>query len=84
MTKATRAMSINAEAGLHDALRRHAFERNVSLNKLVNDILSLWVLAATDRTDPLFSPRSLPFPLPEMPTGPYPEYVESLVFTVDE
>lgn len=84
MTNPRRQMSVGVSAGLHDALRRHAFERNVSMNKLVSDVLSLWVLAATDPTDPMFSPRSMPFPLPEHPTGDYPEYVESLVFTVNE
>jgi hypothetical protein len=81
---ATPVRSFNArmDPGLHEAIRRHAFERNVSMSQLLNDIMRVWVLAATDPRDPQFSPRALPLGLPEPPHEHYPGYLDSLVFTV--
>jgi len=78
-------MAIRMSPALHEALRRHAFERGVSVARLVNDVLGIWCNAATDPSDPLFS-GPMGAKLPSMPTEEfaYPGYLDSLVFSVPD
>jgi hypothetical protein len=84
-SQALRTLTIRMPVGLHEILRRHAFERNVSANTLVSDVLTLWAYSATDPKDPIFMPRTIGVELPDMPTeeGKYAGYLDSLVWTVD-
>ncbi len=69
---------------VYHTVRRHAFERNVSINQLITDVLSLWCIAATDPTDPFFTPKAMGYPLPDHPVEQYKGYLDSLVFKIDE
>ena len=79
-----RAFNCRIDPATYEFLRRHAFERNVSLTALVNDIFRLWVIAATDTDDPRFGIPSTGYSVPEPPPERYPGYLRSLVFVQDE
>ncbi len=79
-----KALNVRLPLATHRALRLHAFERNVSLNQLMSDILSLWCLAATDPSDPAFSPARMGGESVVMPEEHYKGYRDSLVFVVEE
>ena len=51
---ANKAFQARLDDRLHELLRRHSFQRNVSINQLVSDVLTLWVLAAHEEGNPLF------------------------------
>ena len=77
-----RSYNLRLNPVLYAAIRRHAFEREVSMNEMVSDILRLWLVAATDRTDPYFTSGRLGGAFPEPPPERYPGYLEGLVFTI--
>jgi hypothetical protein len=81
---AYRAFNCRLAPTTHEFLRRHAFERNVSLTLLINDILRLWVIAATDTSDTRFGPQATGYALPEPPPDRYPGYLQSLVFMLED
>lgn len=80
--KAVRSFNLRLDTGIYEVLRRHAFERGVSLNSMLTDVLLLWCIAATDQTDPFFSPKNLGVKLPPPPEERYEGYLNSLVFTL--
>lgn len=43
---------------LYQVLRRHAFERDVSTARLINDILQFWAFIMTPSDDPMFDPAT--------------------------
>jgi hypothetical protein len=78
MPSPTKLLAIRVTPAQHEAMRRHAFERNVSMSELVRDVLVSWVLAITPPDDPLFQG---PFGrMPDPPREVYPGYLQSLGF----
>lgn len=61
-------------------LRAHAYERRISTNLLINDLLQCWVASITDETDSAFAPAQMGFRLPTLPPERYAGYVASLGF----
>lgn len=79
-----KTLNVRLPAATHRCLRLHAFERNVSLNQLMSDVLALWCLAATDPADPQFSPARMGGETVTMPEEHYDGYRDSLVFMIEE
>jgi hypothetical protein len=77
-----RNYNLRLPPSVYELIRRHAFERNRSMNALIVDVLRLWVIAATDPTDPFFAPETLGVTPAEPPEEVYPGYTESLVFVL--
>jgi len=75
LARPERSFNLRLEPTIHLAVRRRAFEREVSMNQLVADILCLWLLATPDPGDERYGP------LPQ-PQERYPGYLESLIFTM--
>jgi hypothetical protein len=73
-------LSIRLAPDLAAVLRAHAFVRNVSVNKLTNDMLALLAHLITDYAHPYFHPDTLGFPPPPYPDEPRPGYFASLGF----
>jgi hypothetical protein len=60
-------------------IERHAIERRVSVAKLVDDILGLWILTVTDTKDPVFREARIGAPLPSFESEPHEGYFKSLM-----
>ena len=73
--KAERSFNLRLDPSVHLAVRRRAFEKEVSMNQLVNDILTLWILATPDPSDSRYGPISPPKEI-------YPGYLDEILFTV--
>jgi hypothetical protein len=78
MPKPTKLLAIRCSPAQHEALRRHAFERNVTLSTLARDVLTMWVRAVTSPDDPLFHGQF--GRIPDPPDDIYPGYLEGLGF----
>lgn len=79
-----KTLNVRLPTGTHRCLRLHAFERNVSLNQLMSDVLALWCLAATDPDDPQFSAQRMGGETVAMPEEHHEGYRDSLVFMIEE
>jgi hypothetical protein len=81
-----RVLTILSPLGLVKWLKRLAFERGVSMNRMVVDLLTIFVIAAWDPNDPTLSPTRVGARLPTPPTNPANnhEYLDSLVFRLPE
>jgi hypothetical protein len=80
LERVERNYNLRLPPSVYEVIRRHAFERNISINRLLTDVLRVWCIAATDPTDPFFTPSALGTKLPEPPEEVYPGYLDSLVF----
>jgi hypothetical protein len=64
---------------LNEHLRVHAVSlRNVSVNRLINDVLTLWVLSITNLKDPRFRRQWIGVSRPTFAPEPYEGYLASL------
>jgi len=79
-----KTLNVRLPTATHRCLRLHAFERNVSLNQLMSDVLALWCLAATDPDDPQFSSVRMGGETVRTPEEQYEGYRDSLVFVIEE
>ena len=70
---------VRLNVALNEHLRVHAVAlRDVSVNRLINDVLTLWVLTVTDPNDPRFSKRWLGVDRPGFASEPHEGYLASL------
>jgi hypothetical protein len=69
---------------LYQILRRHAFERDVSTSRLINDILQFWAYISTPVDDPMFDPAVTGVPRPAPPVEIRPGYFNTLGFMDDD
>jgi hypothetical protein len=76
----TKTVKLRTTPQLWVVMRAHAYERQVSVNRLVVDILQLWASEKTDPTDPLYAPEHIGVRVPGEPHERYAGYVESLRF----
>jgi hypothetical protein len=74
------ASTVRFPPDVRAVLRAHAYQRNVTVNKLINDILTCYLIYITDFNHPYFTPRALGFPPLTPPTDVVPGYLESLGF----
>jgi hypothetical protein len=84
--EATEVLFLRIDPGLNAALRRHAWERQVSKERLCEDLLRSWVLAVTDPDDTTFSPQKMGVPMPKpIPADRRPPgYLDSLMIDTDD
>jgi len=72
-------LHLRVPVALGEYLRIHAvYLRDVSISRLVRDILTLWVISMTDTKDPVFDPRRVGVALPAFTGQPKAGYLESL------
>ena len=69
---------IRLPVSLAETMRRHAFDRNVSLTRLLTDVLTLWAITMTDPQDPVFAQARMGVPLPAFLSEPRAGYLASL------
>ena len=61
-------------------LRAHAYQRNVTVTRLIQDVLRCYMVYITDFNHPYFTPQTLGFPPLVLPVDCKPGYLESLGF----
>jgi hypothetical protein len=83
--EATEVLFLRIDPALNAALRRHAWERSVSKERLCEDLLRSWVLAVTDPSDTTFSTEKMgiAMPKPIQPERRPAGYLESLCIEIE-
>lgn len=77
-------LNIHTDPLVKELMRRHAFERGVSVSKLASDILRIWLRSVTDIANPIFNPVIMETGLPSAPINHRPGYTSSLGFTAED